>query len=348
MTGGTQSCDGAGFAQVRIGAATALAIGGVVLAVAIGPVAKPARAAACVPTTVTVPVVADTWLDENSPTAAKGGDAVLNVDAGSVNVDTGEVSGRARALVRFAMPAAVPDGCVVASARMYLFSSEETPGTRVEVVRAATSWSEAAVTWSTQPAAVGSVSRSWSREGFMHWNVTSQVGAMFGSTNRGFLIRDAAEGAETGGGGHGFFSREKGDGGTEPFLTIRFAPPGSGTTPGPPLPPQPTAVSCGQVLEASTLVTNDLTDCPGDGLVIGAPAIILDLGGHTIDGTGLGSGIRNEGHASVTVRNGTVTEFDHGVQLGPETTLNRVELLTLSGTRSPPSSCSTSPPPRCA
>ena len=146
---------GAGLARLRIRAATALAIGGVVLAVAIGPVAEPARAATCAPTTVTVPVVADTWLDENSPTSAKGGDAVLNVDAGSVNVDTGEVSGRARALVRFAMPAAVPDGCVVASARKYLFSSEETPGTRVEVVRAAASWSEAAVTWSTQPATVG-------------------------------------------------------------------------------------------------------------------------------------------------------------------------------------------------
>jgi parallel beta-helix repeat protein len=90
-------------------------------------------------------------------------------------------------------------------------------------------------------------------------------------------------------------------------------------------------VTCGQELTASVLVTNDLTDCPGDGLVIGAPRIIVDLDGHTVDGVGLGTGVRNDGHAWVTVRDGTVKEFDRGVHLLPETTRNALERLVLQG-----------------
>ena len=46
----------------------------------------------------------------------------------------------------------------------------------------------------------------------------------------------------------------------------------------------PTEVSCGQVLTESTLVGNDLDNCPGEGLVVGASNIVVDLNGHTIDG----------------------------------------------------------------
>jgi large repetitive protein len=288
-----------------------------------------AVAATCAPRIVTVQATADTWLDENSPSSARGSDSILGVEAGTVNPDTGVVSGRARVVVRFALPGTMPAGCVVEWARMYLHSPEETPGTRVEALRVTGAWSEGSTTWGTQPATTGAASRSWSREGFMQWNVTDHVRAMIDGSNRGFLIRDAAEGTESGG-SHAFHSREKGDGGTEPHLAIRFAPPGSGPPPTPPA-PVPSAMTCGQIIERSTLVTNDLINCPGDGLVIGAAAIILDLGGHTVDGVGLGTGIRNDGHRSVTIRNGSVSEFDYGVQLGPETTRNRVERLRLGG-----------------
>jgi large repetitive protein len=292
--------------------------------------AGPTSGVDCESADVIAPVVADTWLDENSPFAPKGTDSVLDVDAGSLNVDTGEASGRSRALLRFAMPAAVPEGCVVASARLFVYSSEESVGARVEAVRLASAWAEGSVSWSDQPATLGGAVRIWSREGFMQWNVTDQVKAMLdGEVGHGFLIRDAAEGAETGGGGHGFYSREKGDSATLPHLVIRFATPGVAEAPGPPLPPEPATVTCGQVLTESTLVTNDLAECLGDGLVIGVPRIIVDLGGHTIDGIGLGSGIRNEGHALVTIRNGTLQEFDYGVQLFPETVQNVVEGVTL-------------------
>jgi parallel beta-helix repeat protein len=91
----------------------------------------------------------------------------------------------------------------------------------------------------------------------------------------------------------------------------------------------PAVVHCGQIVTTSTLVANDLADCPGDGLVIGAPGITLDLNGHAIDGVGLGAGVRNDGHASVTVRNGTVRDFDYGVKLATATGGNVIEYLTL-------------------
>ena len=47
----------------------------------------------------------------------------------------------------------------------------------------------------------------------------------------------------------------------------------------------PSPVKCGDTLTHSVKLTADLTDCPGDGLVIGADGITVDLNGHTIDGT---------------------------------------------------------------
>jgi parallel beta-helix repeat protein len=94
-------------------------------------------------------------------------------------------------------------------------------------------------------------------------------------------------------------------------------------------PAEATSVHCGQVLTTSTRVANDLAECPGDGLVIGGPGITLDLDGHTIDGVGLGAGIRNDGHPSATIRNGTVRDFDHGVKLATSTSGNVIEHLTL-------------------
>jgi parallel beta-helix repeat protein len=89
-------------------------------------------------------------------------------------------------------------------------------------------------------------------------------------------------------------------------------------------------VTCGEVLNASTTVTNSLIGCSGDGLVIGAPGITVDLNGHVIQGVGLGTGIRNSGHADVTIRNGSVFNFDYGVVLQSGTLRNAVTNLNLS------------------
>jgi parallel beta-helix repeat protein len=70
---------------------------------------------------------------------------------------------------------------------------------------------------------------------------------------------------------------------------------------------------CGQVLTHSITLSNDLLACAGDGLVIGASGITVDLNGHLVQGTGLGAGVRNPGHHDVTIRNGTIRNFDSGV-----------------------------------
>ena len=65
-------------------------------------------------------------------------------------------------------------------------------------------------------------------------------------------------------------------------------------------------VQCGDVITQDTKLDSDLIGCPGDGIVIGASDITLDLDGHTVKGNAIGSGIANE-YDRVTVRDGTVT-----------------------------------------
>jgi hypothetical protein len=188
-----------------------------------------AGGADCDPTTITAPVVADTWLDENSPLSTKGTDSILNVEGGSVNVDTRIPSGRAHALLRFSMPTGVPLGCVVESAKLRVYSAEESDGARIDILRLASAWSENVTSWSSQPATTGAAARAWSRQGYIQWNVTSQVAEiMEGAASHGFAMRDAAEGTESAA-GHGFYAREKGE--NPAHLVIRFAPPPSGEPP---------------------------------------------------------------------------------------------------------------------
>src|SRR4051794_31925001 len=80
-----------------------------------------------------------------------------------------------------------------------------------------------------------------------------------------------------------------------------------------------TQPACGAVITVDTKLAADLTGCPGDGIVIGADGITLDLNGHSIGGdaapgaTGPDVGIRSVGFDGVTIENGTVQEFDFGV-----------------------------------
>jgi parallel beta-helix repeat protein len=94
-------------------------------------------------------------------------------------------------------------------------------------------------------------------------------------------------------------------------------------------------LSCGTTITANTTLHADLTNCAGDGLVIGADHITLDLHGHTIDGDAIPSasdpnaGIRLAGHHGVTLTGGTVQEFDTGVLLdaAPSNRLRRLTVL---------------------
>jgi parallel beta-helix repeat protein len=92
---------------------------------------------------------------------------------------------------------------------------------------------------------------------------------------------------------------------------------------------QAAPVTCGQTITHDTTLTVDLTNCPGDGLVIGADNITLNLNRHTIDGTvtqlpacdgpPFGSdGIRAGGYDGLTIENGTVQQFTLGIEGGAE------------------------------
>ena len=93
---------------------------------------------------------------------------------------------------------------------------------------------------------------------------------------------------------------------------------------------RPATLHCGDTISANVTLARDLTNCPGDGLVIGADGIIVDLHGHTIEGTGTSSdcdrppvsraGIRDAGGFDrITIENGTISRFDAGVDSGSDT-----------------------------
>jgi parallel beta-helix repeat protein len=76
-------------------------------------------------------------------------------------------------------------------------------------------------------------------------------------------------------------------------------------------------VSCGQRLTASVRLANDVSGCPGDGLVVDADGVTVDLNGHTLSGSATGTGVVSE-HANTTIENGTITRFANAVDVnGP-------------------------------
>jgi parallel beta-helix repeat protein len=84
-------------------------------------------------------------------------------------------------------------------------------------------------------------------------------------------------------------------------------------------------VNCGDTISADTTLHSDLVNCPNHGIVIGADDITLDLNGHTIASDGkpscpeddfCDSGVLNDGHDGVTVKDGSVRQFAFGAFVG--------------------------------
>jgi len=81
-------------------------------------------------------------------------------------------------------------------------------------------------------------------------------------------------------------------------------------------------LNCGDTVTTNTTLSNDVGPCTGNGLVIGANDVTLNLGGHTVTGSNTTNTTRTEqvgvliqGHRNVVVQNGTVTGFDAGVAI---------------------------------
>jgi parallel beta-helix repeat protein len=88
-------------------------------------------------------------------------------------------------------------------------------------------------------------------------------------------------------------------------------------------------ISCGAVVLQDTKLDSDIGPCHDVGITIGAPNIRLNLNGHTIRGLGGPAGIVNDGHAGVTIENGTIQSFEQGIRLS-SVVGNRVSKVTVS------------------
>jgi Right handed beta helix region len=71
-------------------------------------------------------------------------------------------------------------------------------------------------------------------------------------------------------------------------------------------------VKCGDTFTRNVVLTRNLT-CVGDGLIVGAPGVTVNLGGYTLRGDGTGTGISDPANLGVAVRNGRIATFQYGV-----------------------------------
>ena len=101
-------------------------------------------------------------------------------------------------------------------------------------------------------------------------------------------------------------------------------------------------LSCGDTITADATLDSDLTNCPNNGLEIGADGITLNLNGHVIDGDGAPAaacdpevdfcdvGVATFEHDGVTIRNGRTREFAIGVLA---VVARRARVLAMRSTR---------------
>jgi parallel beta-helix repeat protein len=104
----------------------------------------------------------------------------------------------------------------------------------------------------------------------------------------------------------------------------------------------PVTVHCDQTLTHSVKLANDLSNCPNNGLVVGADDVTVDLNGHTIDGDGeqvadcpgfpgpdCDAGVQNTGgYNGVTIEGGQLREFAYGVEVFGGASHNRVRRIS--------------------
>jgi len=84
-----------------------------------------------------------------------------------------------------------------------------------------------------------------------------------------------------------------------------------------PLTDASSGISCGDTITSDTILTNDLLNCPGNGITMGASGITLDCDGHTISGSGSGNyrGIYLSSRNNNVIENCNIENFYNGIYL---------------------------------
>jgi hypothetical protein len=171
---------------------------------------------------VTLPAVADAWIDQNSPNANQGSATVLDVR--SYDTDRNR-----RALVRSDL-SGLPAGPTILSATLSLYASIVPSTSRTYGLRRITTdWSESGVTWNTAPAGHPTFSSATSTPasaGWITWDVLGDVTDMVNGIvpSYGWVIEDLAEDSVAPY-LSGLNSRENGSAGLRPRLQITYQTP---------------------------------------------------------------------------------------------------------------------------
>jgi parallel beta-helix repeat protein len=95
-----------------------------------------------------------------------------------------------------------------------------------------------------------------------------------------------------------------------------------------------TKVKCGQIITQSIRLANDLVNCPGTGLVIGADRITIDLAGHSISGVNASGseGIADDGQPGARILNGRIERFllsGVGLRKAPQSTVSNLTIRAI-------------------
>lgn len=93
-------------------------------------------------------------------------------------------------------------------------------------------------------------------------------------------------------------------------------------------------LECGSVVTHDVRLTCDLVGCAGNGLIVGADGVDIDLNGHSISGAGPFeslSGVDIDAFERVRIRGGKITDFSRGV-LGYDADGVRIERLSVTRT----------------
>jgi hypothetical protein len=139
------------------------------------------------PERATLKAARDTYVDQSHP--AQPNDASTSLAVRSA------AGANARSLVGFTLAPAT--GCHVVSAELRLYDASQTAGRTLQAYRLGSSW-DADATWDTRPGVAGTAATAGSGPGWLSFDVTRQIEAIYRYGDNGLVIRDRDESVSPG------------------------------------------------------------------------------------------------------------------------------------------------------